>query len=152
MKQSLLIMQGIKRRIVYVSSYEIIGMVISSVGLAILAGDSVEHTGPLSVMITTIAVTWNFIYNILYEKWEAKQSSHIRTVKRRVGHAIGFQLTLVLFLIPLISWWMDISLIAAFWLDVVFIIIIPIYTFIFNWSFDKLFGLPISAQAKALSE
>ncbi|OTS03954.1 hypothetical protein CAT24_04680 [Acinetobacter pittii] len=145
-------MQGIKRRIVYVSSYEIIGMVISSVGLAILAGDSVEHTGPLSVMITTIAVTWNFIYNILYEKWEARQSSHIRTVKRRVGHAIGFQLTLVLFLIPLISLWMDISLVAAFWLDVAFIIIIPIYTFIFNWSFDKLFGLPISAQAKALSE
>ncbi|MFY5900111.1 PACE efflux transporter [Acinetobacter pittii] len=145
-------MQGIKRRIVYVSFYEIIGMVISSVGLAILAGDSVEHTGPLSVMITTIAVTWNFIYNILYEKWEAKQSSHIRTVKRRVGHAIGFQLTLVLFLIPLISWWMDISLIAAFWLDVTFIIIIPVYTFIFNWSFDKLFGLPISAQAKALAE
>lgn len=145
-------MQGIKRRIVYVSSYEIIGMVISSVGLAILAGDSVEHTGPLSVMITTIAVTWNFIYNILYEKWEARQSSHIRTVKRRVGHAIGFQLTLVLFLIPLISWWMDISLVAAFWLDVAFIIIIPINTFIFNWSFDKLFGLPISAQAKALSE
>ncbi|ETR95155.1 bacterial Transmembrane Pair family protein [Acinetobacter lactucae] len=127
-------------------------MIISSVGLAILAGDSVEHTGPLSVMITTIAVTWNFIYNILYEKWEARQSSHIRTVKRRVGHAIGFQLTLVLFLIPLISWWMDISLIEAFWLDVVFIIIIPIYTFIFNWSFDKLFGLPISAQAKALQE
>ncbi|MGT2549368.1 PACE efflux transporter [Acinetobacter geminorum] len=145
-------MQGIKRRIVYVSSYEIIGMIISSVGLAILAGDSVEHTGPLSVMITTIAVTWNFIYNILYEKWEAKQSSHIRTVKRRVGHAIGFQITLVLFLIPLISWWMDISLIAAFWLDVAFIIIIPIYTFIFNWSFDKLFGLPISAQVKALPE
>ncbi len=54
-------MQGVKRRIVYVSSYEVIGMIISSVGLAILAGDSVEHTGPLSVMITTIAVTWNFI-------------------------------------------------------------------------------------------
>ena len=145
-------MQGVKRRIIYVSSYEVIGMIISSVGLAILAGDSVEHTGPLSVMITTIAVTWNFIYNVLYEKWEARQSSNIRTVKRRVGHALGFQLTLVLFLIPLIAWWMDISLIAAFWLDVAFIIIIPIYTFIFNWGFDKLFGLPISAQGKALQE
>jgi len=145
-------MQGVKRRIVYVSSYEVIGMIISSVGLSILAGDSVEHTGPLSVMITTIAVTWNFIYNVLYEKWEARQSSNIRTVKRRVGHAIGFQLTLVLFLIPLIAWWMDISLIAAFWLDVAFIIIIPIYTFIFNWSFDKLFGLPASVQVKALQE
>ncbi|HAV5335907.1 TPA: PACE efflux transporter [Acinetobacter baumannii] len=139
-------MQGLKRRIVYVSSYEIIGMVISSVGLALLAGDSVEHTGPLSVMITTIAVTWNFIYNILYEKWEARQERKSRTVKRRIAHAIGFQITLVMFLIPLIAWWMNISLVAAFWLDVAFIIIIPIYTFIFNWTFDKLFGLPASAQ------
>ncbi|CAA0252108.1 PACE efflux transporter [Acinetobacter baumannii] len=139
-------MQGLKRRIVYVSSYEIIGMVISSVGLALLAGDSVEHTGPLSVMITTIAVTWNFIYNIFYEKWEARQESKLRTVKRRIAHAIGFQITLVMFLIPLIAWWMNISLVAAFWLDVAFIIIIPIYTFIFNWTFDKLFGLPASAQ------
>lgn len=72
-------MQGLKRRIVYVSSYEIIGMVISSVGLALLAGDSVEHTGPLSVMITTIAVTWNFIYNILYENGRlAKKVSRVR--------------------------------------------------------------------------
>ncbi|AJB48509.1 membrane protein [Acinetobacter nosocomialis] len=145
-------MQGLKRRIVYVSSYEIIGMVISSVGLALLAGDSVEHTGPLSVMITTIAVTWNFIYNILYEKWEARQENKSRTVKRRIAHAIGFQITLVMFLIPLIAWWMDISLVAAFWLDVVFIIIIPIYTFIFNWTFDKLFGLPASAQVNTVQE
>ncbi|MEQ1135147.1 PACE efflux transporter [Acinetobacter seifertii] len=145
-------MQGLKRRIVYVSSYEVIGMVISSVGLALLAGDSVEHTGPLSVMITTIAVTWNFIYNILYEKWEARQDSKSRTVKRRIVHAIGFQITLVIFLIPLIAWWMDISLLAAFWLDVAFIIIIPIYTFIFNWTFDKLFGLPVSAQIKPIQE
>ncbi|MBU3085141.1 PACE efflux transporter [Acinetobacter seifertii] len=145
-------MQGLKRRIVYVSSYEVIGMVISSVGLALLAGDSVEHTGPLSVMITTIAVTWNFIYNILYEKWEARQDSKSRTVKRRIVHAIGFQITLVIFLIPLIAGWMDISLVAAFWLDVAFIIIIPIYTFIFNWTFDKLFGLPVSAQIKPIQE
>lgn len=145
-------MQGLKRRIVYVSSYEVIGMVISSVGLALLAGDSVEHTGPLSVMITTIAVTWNFIYNILYEKWEARQENKSRTVKRRIVHAIGFQITLVIFLIPLIAWWMDISLVAAFWLDVAFIIIIPIYTFIFNWTFDKLFGLPVSAQIKSIQE
>ncbi|WP_280179533.1 PACE efflux transporter [Acinetobacter nosocomialis] len=145
-------MQGLKRRIVYVSSYEIIGMVISSVGLALLAGDSVEHTGPLSVMITTIAVTWNFIYNILYEKWEAQQENKSRTVKRRIAHAIGFQITLVMFLIPLIAWWMDISLVAAFWLDVAFIIIILIYTFIFNWTFDKLFGLPASAQVNTVQE
>ena len=85
-------------------------------------------------------------------KWEAQQENKSRTVKRRIAHAIGFQITLVMFLIPLIAWWMDISLVAAFWLDVAFIIIIPIYTFIFNWTFDKLFGLPASAQVNTVQE
>ncbi|HDX6055692.1 TPA: hypothetical protein RP428_004022, partial [Acinetobacter baumannii] len=64
----------------------------------------------------------------------------------QVNFLSAIRVTLVMFLIPLIAWWMNISLVAAFWLDVAFIIIIPIYTFIFNWTFDKLFGLPASAQ------
>ena len=76
-----------------------------------------------------------------------RQTLRQRTVKRRVAHAIGFQLTLVVFLIPLIAWWMNISFLDAFLLDAALIVIIPIYTFIFNWSFDRLFGVPLSAQA-----
>ncbi|MFN2772800.1 PACE efflux transporter, partial [Escherichia coli] len=62
-----------------------------------------------------------------------------------VAHAIGFQLTLVVYLIPLIAWWMGISLLEAFWLDLALIVLIPCYTFLFNWAFDRLFGLPTSA-------
>lgn len=140
-------MQGLKRRVIYVSTYEIIGLGISSLGLALLSGTQLTHTGPLSFLITTIAVSWNFIYNLIFEAWEKRQTLRQRTVKRRVAHAIGFQLTLVVFLIPLIAWWMNISFLEAFLLDAALIVIIPIYTFIFNWSFDRLFGVPLSAQA-----
>ncbi len=140
-------MQGLKRRVIYVSTYEIIGLGISSLGLALLSGTQLTHTGPLAFLITTIAVSWNFIYNLIFEAWEKRQTLRQRTVKRRVAHAIGFQLTLVVFLIPLIAWWMNISFLEAFLLDAALIVIIPIYTFIFNWSFDRLFGVPLSAQA-----
>lgn len=67
---------------------------------------------------------------------------------RRVAHAIGFQLTLVVYLIPLIAWWLGISLWEAFVVDLAFIILIPCYTFLYNWLFDRVFGLPSSASAQ----
>ncbi|AVR02515.1 PACE efflux transporter [Pluralibacter gergoviae] len=138
-------MQGFKRKLVYVTAYELIGMTISALGLALLSGHEPASTGPLAVIITTIAVSWNFIYNYLFEFWESRQASRTRTVRRRVLHAIGFQLTLVVYLIPLIAWWMNVSLVQAFLLDAALIVIIPCYTFVYNWVFDKVFGLPASA-------
>ncbi|HIE0647230.1 TPA: PACE efflux transporter [Serratia marcescens] len=138
-------MQGVKRKLVYVTAYELIGMAISALGLALLSGHAPSSTGPLAVVITTIAVSWNFIYNYLFEWWESRQASRTRTLKRRILHAVGFQLTLVVYLIPLIAWWMGITLWQALLLDMALIVIIPCYTFLFNWAFDKLFGLPASA-------
>ncbi|AIM20865.1 PACE efflux transporter [Serratia sp. SCBI] len=138
-------MQGVKRKLVYVTAYEIIGMAISALGLALLSGHAPSSTGPLAVVITTIAVSWNFIYNYVFEWWESRQVSRARTLKRRILHAVGFQLTLVVYLIPLIAWWMGITLWQALLLDMALIVIIPCYTFVFNWAFDKLFGLPASA-------
>ena len=138
-------MQGVKRKLVYVTAYEIIGMTISALGLALLSGHAPTSTGPLAVVITTIAVSWNFIYNYLFEWWESRQASRARTLKRRILHAVGFQLTLVVYLIPLIAWWMGITLWQALLLDMALIVIIPCYTFVFNWVFDKVFGLPTSA-------
>ncbi|MBH2989486.1 PACE efflux transporter [Serratia ureilytica] len=138
-------MQGVKRKLVYVTAYEIIGMAISALGLALLSGHAPSSTGPLAVVITTIAVSWNFIYNYVFEWWESRQVSRARTLKRRILHAVGFQLTLVVYLIPLITWWMGITLWQALLLDMALIVIIPCYTFVFNWAFDKLFGLPASA-------
>ncbi|MCD2526899.1 PACE efflux transporter [Providencia huaxiensis] len=138
-------MQGIKRKIVFVTAYEVIGWLISALALAFLSGNSAETTGPLALVITTIAVSWNFIFNTAFEYWESKQKSRIRTFRRRFVHAILFQLTLVVFLIPLIAWWLSISLLQALILDFALIIFIPIYTFFFNWALDKIFGLPKSA-------
>ena len=135
-------MQGTKRRVIYVFFYEVLSFFICAMILAALSGTTLSHTGPLSILIAVIAVTVNFFYNYVFELWEKRQVSKTRTVKRRVAHAIGFQLVLITILIPLIAWWMQISLVKAFLLDFSLMIIIPCFTFIYNYLFDFIFGLP----------
>ena len=60
-------MQGVKRKLVYVSLYEVIGMTFSALGLALLSGTSPGSTGPLAVIITTIAVTWKTVKRAVLE-------------------------------------------------------------------------------------
>ncbi|UOB52489.1 PACE efflux transporter [Acinetobacter junii] len=135
-------MQGMKRRVTYVFFYEVLSFLICAMILAVLSGSTISHTGPLSLLIAVIAVSVNFIYNYAFEWWEKRQHSKTRTIFRRVVHAIGFQVVLVTILIPLIAWWMQISLVKAFLLDFSLMIIIPCYTFVYNYFFDHLFGLP----------
>ncbi|CAH0649487.1 hypothetical protein PSEG_03594 [Pseudomonas sp. Nvir] len=141
--------QGLKRKLVYVTCYELIGLSMSTLGLAYLSETQASHTGPLAVMITTIAMLWNLIFNTLFERWESRQAKRGRSVARRVAHAVGFQLTLVVYLIPLIAWWLDMTPVEALLVDMAFIVLIPCYTFAYNWVFDRIFGLPTSAMAKA---
>lgn len=135
-------MQGMKRRVTYVFFYEVLSFLICARILAVLSGSTISHTGPLSLLIAVIAVSVNFFYNYAFEWWEKRQHSKTRTIFRRVVHAIGFQAVLVTILIPLIAWWMQISLVKAFLLDFSLMIIIPCYTFVYNYFFDHLFGLP----------
>jgi len=135
-------MQGTKRRVTYVFFYEVFSFMICAVVLAMLSGNSMSHTGPLSLLIAVIAVSVNFAYNYVFELWEKRQVSKTRTLLRRVAHAIGFQIVLVMILIPLIAWWMQVSLMKAFLLDFSLMVLIPCYTFVYNYLFDVVFGLP----------
>ncbi|KWE95449.1 PACE efflux transporter [Burkholderia ubonensis] len=141
-------MQGWKRRIVYVVLFEGLGILIASATLGALSGAGAAKSGMLGVMISTTGVVVNFLYNLAFEAWERRRAATTRSVGRRVLHAIGFQVALVTFLIPLIAWWLDLSLLQAFLYDAVLIVFFPIFTFVYNWSFDGMFGLPDAVTRK----
>ncbi len=137
--------QGIKRKVVYVSLYELIAIGIASVGLAKLAGQELGHASVAAVAASAIAILWNLVYNTLFEYWEARQAVRGRGLMRRIAHALGFELGLVIALVPLFAWWLQISLWQAFVLDLGLIVFFLAYTFLFNLAFDRIFGLPASA-------
>lgn len=138
-------MQGIKRKVVYVTLYEVIAIACSSVALAALADRGLGQASAAAVAASVIAVVWNLVFNTLFERWESRQATRGRSVGRRVAHAIGFEGGLIFTLVPLFAWWLDISLWQAFVLDLGLIVFFLIYTFTFNLAFDKVFGLPASA-------
>ncbi|MBJ2151885.1 PACE efflux transporter [Paracoccus sp. IB05] len=135
-------MQGWKRRVTYLGLFEATAILISSTFLSYVSGKSGAHSLALSMMITTTAITVNFFYNLAFEAWEVRQVRRERTVARRVLHALGFQICLVTLLIPLIAWWFEVSLIEALLMDMALIVFFPIYTMIFTWGFDLVFGTP----------
>lgn len=139
-------MQGIKRKIVYVSFYELIAVCITTVGLSLLSGQGAGHASVAAVASSTIALVWNLVYNTIFEWWEARQVKRGRSIWRRIAHAFGFELGLIVMLVPLFAWWLEVSLWHAFVMDLGLILFFLVYTFIYNLYFDRIFGLPASAQ------
>ena len=140
-------MQGIKRRVVYISLYEGIAIVAASLGLAMMSGEGLGHSGVLAVIASVIAVLWNLTFNALFERWESRQAVRGRSLRRRVAHAIGFEGGLVAFLVPVFAWFLGVSLWQALMMDLGLVVFFLVYTFVFNWGFDRVFGLPTSAAA-----
>lgn len=139
-------MQGLKRKIVYVSLFELFAVGLTTTTLMLLAGSSGAHASVAAVASSTVAVVWNFIFNSMFEAWEARQTTKGRSVARRIAHAIGFEGGLVAFLVPLFAWWLEISLWEAFIVDLWIVVFFLVYTFLFSLAFDRIFGLPASAQ------
>lgn len=138
-------LQGVRRRVVYVSVYELIAIVVATLGLAQFSSQGTAHAGVMAVASSAIAVAWNLVFNTLFERWEARQTVRGRSLRRRIAHAVGFEGGLVLILVPLFAWWFEISLWQALVMDLGLVVFFLCYTFVYNWSFDRVFGLPASA-------
>ena len=138
-------LQGPKRRFVFVSLYELIAITVSSL-LFMATGQEAGSSGVMAIAASTIAIVWNLTFNWLFERWEAKQSQKGRSVLRRIVHAVGFEGGIAAMLIPLMAWWFEVSLWEAAVLEAGLLVFFMVYTFVFNWCFDRVFGLPASAQ------
>jgi uncharacterized membrane protein len=138
-------MQGVKRKLVFVTSFELIAVAFNTLILTALGHDTVHSSG-LAIASSTVAMLWNLCWNSLFEYWEARRADRTRTLFRRALHAIGFEAGLLGMLVPLFAWSLQIALLDALALNVGLVVFFLVYTFTFNLLFDKIFGLPLSAQ------
>ena len=138
-------LQGPKRRVIYVALYETIAILAASL-MFMAIGQSAGHSGGMAVAASAIAILWNVTFNTLFENWEARQAVRGRSIARRIAHAIGFEGGLALVLIPLMAWWFNVGLWEAAVMEAGLLVFFLCYTYVFNWCFDRAFGLPASAQ------
>jgi uncharacterized membrane protein len=135
------------RRVLQALLYEAIAIAVVGPVLSLAFDKSPASTLGLAVVLSCIALTWNYAFNWLFERWESRQSVRGRSFVRRLVHGAGFEGGLVILLLPVMSLWLDISPTAALVANLGLLAFFFIYAIAFTWCFDRVFGLPASAQA-----
>ena len=123
------------RRVIYVVTYEVVAISIVTGALVVL-GHHVGGASAAAVSSSAVALGWNFVWTTIFEAWEQRQASTVRTVPRRIAHAVGYEIGLLFLLIPVGAWILQITLWEAFLLNAGFLVFFLCYTFSFVWLFD----------------
>ncbi|MDB5848108.1 MAG: hypothetical protein JWP29_1860 [Rhodoferax sp.] len=117
--------------------FELIAVVLCATAGAWLLGYSLVHIGALTVMISTIAMLWNMLFNTLFDRAQLRLGFR-RGLAARLVQAALFEIGLVAAIVPLAAWWLGISLWEALVLDIGIALFFLPYTFVYNWTYDTL--------------
>jgi uncharacterized membrane protein len=139
-------MSPIRRKIVYALSFEALGTLLASIALMLMSDADAGSSLALSILTATIALSWSFVFNTFFEAWEARQPVKGRSLHRRAAHALMFEGGLVLICIPVMAWWLQVGYLQALAYEAGLIALFIVYTYVFTWGFDRVFGLPASAR------
>jgi uncharacterized membrane protein len=136
-------MRSTRDRIRHAISFEIIGLALVIPLGAFVFGMPAGDMGIVGIGSATLATGWNYFYNLGFDRLMQRLTGGTRkSTAVRVAHAVLFELGLLIVLMPLIAWYLDVSLVHALTMDVAFAVFYVIYAFVFNWAYDRLFPLP----------
>lgn len=136
-------MRSTSDRIRHAVSFEILALFLVTPLGAWVFSLPLTDIGVVSVGSATIAMLWNYVYNIGFDcAMQRIAGSTYKSVPIRVMHAVLFEAGLLLVLAPFIAWYLGVGLWHAVVMDVSFSLFYLVYAFVFNWSYDRLFPLP----------
>ncbi|MEO6031125.1 MAG: PACE efflux transporter [Burkholderiaceae bacterium] len=136
------------RRVLQAILYEVFAIAFVGPVLSVLFDEPAASTLALAVVLSTIALAWNYVFNTLFERWEARQSVRGRSFARRLAHGIGFEGGLTVILVPVMALWLNTSALNAFLANLGLLAFFFVYAIAFTWAFDRVFGLPESAASR----
>lgn len=144
-------MSPVVRRVVYVTAYEGLAILFSTL-IFLLLGHGGGEAGLSAIIASAVAVAWNFVFTTAFEWWETRNPVKGRSVARRIAHAVLFEGGLCVVLTPVLALTLGISLLEAFITNFGLLVYFLVYTYGFNLGFDRLFGLPESAKPSTATE
>ncbi len=129
--------KSVKERFFHALGFEVLAIAICAPLGAWLLGYSLAHMGLLTLMVSLMAMSWNMVFNALFDHAQQRMGFQ-RTLGARAVHAVLFEIGLIIAVVPLAAWWLDIGLWEAFVLDIAIVLFFLPYTFCFNWAYDHL--------------
>ncbi|HMO44544.1 MAG TPA: PACE efflux transporter [Rubrivivax sp.] len=136
------------RRVLQAVLYEVFAIAFVGPVLSLAFDEPPTSTFGLAVVLSSIALAWNYVFNAIFERWESRQAVRGRSFARRLAHGTGFEGGLTLILVPVMAWWLDVSALSAFLANLGLLAFFFVYAIVFTWAFDRVFGLPQSAAVR----
>jgi uncharacterized membrane protein len=130
-------------RLRHAISFEVTALVLVTPLASWVFGLPLFDVGIVSMASAIIAMLWNYIYNMLFDVAMVRFYRDLRkTIRTRIVHTVLFECGLLFATVPFISWYLGISLLHAFRIDVAVLAFFLVYTYVFNWAYDTVFPLP----------
>ncbi|WP_255611692.1 PACE efflux transporter [Marinobacterium arenosum] len=130
-------------RIRHTIGFELLGLALLTPLASWLFHQDMVDIGPLALFFTFLGAGWNYLFNLLFDRlmlrWRG--TLHKRPVDRLV-HALSFELGLLWLTLPLIAWWLEVSLWQALLMDLSMVVFYLVFAYLYNWLYDALFPLP----------
>lgn len=124
-------------RVFHAVSFEVIAIAITAPVSAWLLGRSIFQMGTIAIVLSTLAMLLNLLYNMLFDLyWPITKGP--RPAKVRAAHAVGFELSFVVLGVPMLALLLNMSLWNAFILEIGFFTFFLFYTYAFNLAYDQL--------------
>ena len=129
--------KSITERILQAVGFELLAILICTPLLAWIMKKPMLEMGAVTVLIAMLALGWNVVFNRFFERMlERMNVAHNAWV--RVVHALLFEGGLIVMGVPLIAWWLSVSLWQAFLLDIGVLLFFLPYTYVYHWGYDVL--------------
>ncbi|MBW5810764.1 multidrug/biocide efflux PACE transporter [Yersinia kristensenii] len=132
-------------RVIHAIGFEVIAVAICAPVGAWLLDRSILQMGTLAILLSSVAMLWNIIYNSLFDYfWPVSRVA--KTLRVRALHALGFESGFILIGLPIAAGVLGVSLLQAFMLEVGFFLFFLPYTMFYNWAYDSLRGRIIRSR------
>jgi len=127
--------KSITERIFQAIGFELLAILICTPLLAWIMGKPLVEMGVVTIAIALLALGWNVVFNGFFDRllkrWNIAHNAWVRVV-----HALLFEGGLIVMGVPLIAWWLSVSLWQAFLLDIGVLLFFLPYTYVYHWGYD----------------
>lgn len=144
-------MRSTRDRIRHAILFEALGLALIIPLGTVLFGLHPSDMGVIGVGSAFVATAWNYIYNLGFDHAMQHLAGHTRkSLLLRVAHAVLFEAGLLVILLPPIAWYLGISFVQAFVMDLAIAAFYVTYAFGFNLGYDRVF--PLQSWGKVAAE
>ncbi len=131
--------------------YELLLLAICTPLLSSFLHQPAAKVGGIGVVLSLLAMMWNYAYNLAFDKTliGLGRPLYPRGFRLRMIHAALFEIGFMAVTIPAVIWWLNYTFWQALALDAAFIVMVPIYTLIYNWGYDLIFPVSVGDMVEA---